>query len=83
MWGAQASGSLLHPWRAAHEFTDQAQPLPSEPVIDKVSFGACDNTKLEDLLRQNNVDHIVMCGVTTQCRVHSTLQDAVIAATGV
>ena len=60
-----------------HEFVDQAQPLPNEPVIDKASFGAFYNTNLDDLLRQDGIDHIIMCGVTTQCCVHSTLREAV------
>jgi len=60
-----------------HEFVDQAEPLPNEPVIDKASFGAFYNTNLDDLLRRDGIDHIIMCGVTTQCCVHSTLREAV------
>lgn len=60
-----------------HEFVDQVQPLAAEPVIDKASFGAFYNTNLDDLLRQDEIDHIIMCGVTTQCCVHSTLREAV------
>lgn len=60
-----------------HEFVDQAQPLPDEPVIDKASFGAFYNTHLDDLLGRDGIDHLIMCGVTTQCCVHSTLREAV------
>jgi len=60
-----------------HEFVDQAEPLPNEPVIDKASFGAFYNTNLDDLLKRDGIDHIIMCGVTTQCCVHSTLREAV------
>jgi len=60
-----------------HEFVDQVQPLASEPVIDKASFGAFYNTSLDDLLRRDGIDHIIMCGVTTQGCVHSTLREAV------
>ena len=60
-----------------HEFVDQAEPLPNEPVIDKASFGAFYNTNLDELLRRDGIDHIIMCGVTTQCCVHSTLREAV------
>ena len=60
-----------------HEFADQVKPLPAEPVIDKASFGAFYNTTLDDLLRQDDIDHLIICGVTTQCCVHSTLREAV------
>ncbi len=60
-----------------HEFVEQARPLPSETVIDKASFGAFYNTGLDDLLRQDGIDHLILCGVTTQACVHSTLREAV------
>ncbi len=60
-----------------HEFVDQVKPLPSECVIEKASFGAFYNTDLDNLLRRDGIDHIIMCGVTTQCCVHSTLREAV------
>jgi biuret amidohydrolase len=60
-----------------HEFVEEVQPLTGETVIDKASFGAFYNTSLDDLLRRDAVDHIIMCGITTQCCVHSTLREAV------
>lgn len=60
-----------------HEFVEEVQPLPDETVIDKASFGAFYNTSLDDLLRREAIDHIIMCGITTQCCVHSTLREAV------
>jgi nicotinamidase-related amidase len=60
-----------------HEFIDEVQPLPGEAVIDKASFGAFYNTRLDDLLRSGPIDHLIICGVTTQCCVHSTLREAV------
>ena len=60
-----------------NELGEEVQPLPNETVIDKASFGAFYRTELDDLLQHNGIDHIVMCGVTTQCCVHSTLREAV------
>ncbi|TDJ23586.1 MAG: cysteine hydrolase [Gammaproteobacteria bacterium] len=60
-----------------HEFVEEVQPLPDETVIDKASFGAFYNTSLDDLLRRDGIDHIIICGITTQCCVHSTLREAV------
>jgi len=60
-----------------HEFVEEGRPLPDETVIDKASFGAFYNTGLDDLLRQVGIDHLILCGVTTQACVHSTLREAV------
>lgn len=60
-----------------HEFEDQVKPLPDEAVIDKASFGAFYNSGLDDLLGRDGIDHLILCGVTTQCCVHSTLREAV------
>jgi nicotinamidase-related amidase len=60
-----------------HEFEPQVQPLPGETVIDKASFGAFYNTTLDDMLRADGIEQLILCGVTTQCCVHSTLREAV------
>lgn len=60
-----------------HEFIEEAQPLPGETVIDKASFGAFYNTGLDDRLKHDGIDHLILCGVTTQACVHSTLREAV------
>jgi len=55
-----------------HEFVEAVQSLEHETVIDKASFGAFYNTSLDDELRADGIDHLIICGVTTQCCVHST-----------
>jgi nicotinamidase-related amidase len=60
-----------------HDFVQEVRSLPDETVIDKASFGAFYNTQLDDLLRTDAIDHLIICGVTTQCCVHSTLREAV------
>ena len=60
-----------------HEFVEAVKPLDSEVVIDKASFGAFYNTELDTILRAKGIDHLILCGVTTQCCVHSTLREAV------
>ncbi len=60
-----------------HEFVEEAKPLLNETVIDKASFGAFYNTDLNGLLKEDGIDHIIMCGITTQCCLHSTLREAV------
>ena len=60
-----------------HDIVEAVKPLDDETVIDKASFGAFYNTDLENLLRADDIDHLILCGVTTQCCVHSTLREAV------
>jgi nicotinamidase-related amidase len=60
-----------------HEFVEEARPLADETVIDKAGFNAFYNSDLDDLLKADGIDHLMICGVTTQCCVHSTLREAV------
>ncbi|THB74395.1 MAG: cysteine hydrolase [Desulfobacteraceae bacterium] len=60
-----------------HEFMDAVRPMPGETIIDKAGFSAFYNTTLDQGLRSEGIDHLILCGVTTQCCVHSTLREAV------
>ena len=60
-----------------HGFVEQGRPLPNETVIDKAGFSAFYNSGLDALLSQEGIDHLILCGVTTQACVHSTLREAV------
>jgi nicotinamidase-related amidase len=60
-----------------HALVESVQPMPGETVIDKAGFSAFYNTGLDALLQRDGIDHLLICGVTTQCCVHSTLREAV------
>ena len=60
-----------------HAFVEEGTPLPEETVIDKAGFSAFYHSDLDRMLRQDGIDHLILCGVTTQACVHSTLRDAV------
>ncbi|WP_229708986.1 cysteine hydrolase family protein [Silvimonas iriomotensis] len=60
-----------------HDFIDELQPVPGEPIIDKPGYGAFYATDLEHMLRNMGITHVLLAGVTTQCCVHSTLREAV------
>ncbi len=70
-------GRYLIRGEPGHEFIDDLRPLPHETAIDKAAFSAFYQTDLDDRLRAADVDHLILCGVTTQCCVQSTLRDAV------
>ena len=59
------------------DFIDALAPLPGETVLDKPGFGAFSTTDMDTVLKAANITHLILCGVTMQCCVHSTLREAV------
>jgi len=70
-------GRLLVRGERGHDFIDELQPLPGEVVIDKPGYGAFHLTDLERDLRDHHTRQLILCGVTTEVCVHSTLREAV------
>ena len=58
------------------EFISGLEPLEHETVIDKPGKGAFYQTDLELVLRNASVHTLIVCGVTTEICVHSTVRDA-------
>ena len=52
------------------------QPGPAEPVVYKRKYSGFYETSLEDILSGLDVDTLVVCGLTTECCVDSTVRDA-------
>jgi biuret amidohydrolase len=70
-------GRLLVRGEYGHDIIDRLAPLPGEPVIDKPGYGAFFRTPLESVLCERGVRLLILCGVTTEVCVHSTLREAV------
>ena len=70
-------GRLLVRGERGHDFIDELRPLPAESVIDKPGYSAFAHTDLAQRLQQQGVTDLILCGVTTEVCVHSTLRDAV------
>ena len=70
-------GRLLVRGEYGHDFIDELQPQAGEVVIDKPGYGAFYLTDLEGVLIGRNIRQLVLCGVTTEVCVHSTLREAV------
>lgn len=70
-------GRLLVRGEYGHDLIDELRPLPGEPVIDKPGYSAFAYTDLDLLLRRRGIGHLVICGVTTEVCVSSTLRAAV------
>lgn len=70
-------GRLLVRGEYGHDFIDALQPQAGEVVIDKPGYGAFHRTGLEDVLIGRHTRQLILCGVTTEVCVHSTLREAV------
>lgn len=70
-------GRLLIRGEVGHDIIGQLYPLPTEQVIDKPGYGAFYSTPLETLLQAAGITTLILCGVTTEVCVHSTLREAV------
>ena len=70
-------GRLLVRGEQGHDFVPELRPRGNEHVIDKPGYGAFHRTTLEALLNAVGVRQLIVCGVTTEVCVHSTLREAV------
>ena len=70
-------GRFLIRGEPGHDFAPGMEPASGELVVDKPGFSAFYRTDLESHLRSAGIDRLIICGITTQCCVHSTLRDAV------
>jgi biuret amidohydrolase len=70
-------GRYLVRGEPGQDFLDEIRPLAMEPVIDKPGFNSFHESPLDDWLQRAEISHVILCGVTTQCCVHSTLRTAV------
>ena len=51
-------------------------PIPGEPVIDKPGKGAFYQTDLDLVLTNRDIDTLLVCGVTTEVCVNTTVREA-------
>ena len=71
------NGPFLIRGAPGHDFSEGFEPQSNEIVIDKPGFSAFYRTQFQEILHRENITHLVITGITTQCCVHSTLRDAV------
>lgn len=69
-------GRLLIRGEYGHDFIDRLRPARGETVIDKPGYGAFHCTGLGALLEERGISTLILCGVTTEVCVHSTLREA-------
>lgn len=68
-------GRLLVRGEKGHEIIPELSPMTGEPIIDKPGRSAFQHTDLKLLLDNRGIKNLILCGVTTDVCVTSTMRD--------
>jgi nicotinamidase-related amidase len=69
-------GRILVQGEYGHDIIDDLRPAAGEPVVDKPGKGAFYATDLDAILHSRDIRQLIVCGVTTEVCVNTTVREA-------